>query len=86
MPKIVIWASPACGGYKSASQSTSRRKFLNAAIAGSPARILNGAKPGDLPVQQPTIFIFVTNLKSAKALGINEIPNNILIFANEFIE
>jgi putative ABC transport system substrate-binding protein len=48
-------------------------------------RILKGAKPGDLPVQGPTKYSFVINLKAAKALGI-EVPTNLLLTADDYIE
>ena len=70
------------GGLMSYGPSLSERGQRVAAFVD---KILKGAKPGDLPVEQPTRFDFVINLKTAKALGLT-IPPPLLFQATEVIQ
>jgi putative tryptophan/tyrosine transport system substrate-binding protein len=61
------------------------RKDLFHPAAGYVAKILNGARPAQMPIEQPTKFELVINVKAANAIGV-AIPREILLLADEVIE
>ena len=83
MPTISGWAEFAEAGNLLSYGPTLRGFYRH--FAHYADKILKGAKPADLPVEQPTVFEFVVNMKTAKALGLN-IPRSLLVRADRVIE
>ena len=83
IPSVSAWADFAEKGNLMTYGPVLRESFVS--LAGIVDRILKGANPADIPVEQPTRLELVINMKTAKALGLT-IPNSILVRADRIIE
>jgi putative ABC transport system substrate-binding protein len=83
LPVVYGWRAPVAAGGLVSYGIDSFDMFRRAASYVD--RILRGEKPSDLPVQQPTKFEFVVNLRTARAQGYN-VPTALLASADEVIE
>ena len=91
MPRILATGKPTFGPYPDWARAGLLLTYSNDAVDGFrragvyAAKIIRGARPGDLPIEQASKFWLVVNLKTAKQLGI-AVPPNLLTLADEVIE
>ena len=83
MPAIAIAENEAGAGSQLSYGSAPQKQYVRGVAYVD--RILRGAKPGELPIEQPTIFQFAVNLKTAKVLGITP-PPSIMVRVDKVIE
>jgi putative ABC transport system substrate-binding protein len=83
LPGVYPWRAAALAGGLMSYAQDNEELFRRAALQVD--RVLKGARPADLPVEQPTTFDFVINMKTARALGV-QLPNSLLLRATQVIE
>jgi putative ABC transport system substrate-binding protein len=83
LPSMFGWSEYANAGGLMSYGANQRDAYVR--LAAYADRLLRGAKPADLPIEQPTKFELVINLKTAKALGLT-IPRSVLLRADQVIE
>jgi putative ABC transport system substrate-binding protein len=83
LPSISFQANQAHAGVLMAYGPNREAYFPRVVVLAD--KILKGEKPGDIPIEQPSKFEFVINLKTAKALGLT-MPQSLLSRANDVIE
>ena len=85
LPALTDFAGPLFAAGGAVLAYSADLKELAARAAHFVDKILRGAKPGDLPIEQPTKYFLIVNLKTAKAIGLT-IPPSLLARADQVIE